>query len=108
MPAVTSINALNGLNHAALALKELGNVLALIGLPRNRIGRNRFGGFTSSLHEIKPLWNVGSLIEPIRPRVTGQSLDLFLPASQRGRHLAGQSGMSSRAVSLPWSAGIAV
>src|ERR1019366_5447632 len=49
------IDALNRLNHAALALEETGNVLALIGQPRNRIGGNGFGGFTSFLHTVETL-----------------------------------------------------
>jgi hypothetical protein len=46
------VNALNRLNHAAFALEEMGNVLALIGETRDRIGRNRFGGVTNFPHII--------------------------------------------------------
>jgi hypothetical protein len=36
------VNALNGLNHAALALEKMGYVLSLIRLPRDSVGGNRF------------------------------------------------------------------
>ena len=44
------VHAPNRLNHEALAFEETGNILALIGQPRDCIGGNRGGRLTSFLH----------------------------------------------------------
>lgn len=38
------------LNHATFAFEEMRNVALAISKPRDRLGGNRFGGFTSFLH----------------------------------------------------------
>src|SRR5207248_6869465 len=44
------VDALDRVNHSALALEETRDVLPLIGQPCDRVGGNGFSGLTSSLH----------------------------------------------------------
>jgi hypothetical protein len=63
------IHALNRLDHAALALEEMRNVLALIGQSRNRLGGNGRCAAVGSPRESK-----GACVRPAPFQLTGPGL----------------------------------